>query len=411
MDDTQRAAELRKMQRLATGLLVAVTILFLITSLLQGWAPWLGFIRAFAEAAMIGALADWFAVTALFRHPLGIPIPHTAIIPARKDRIAVSFGRFVEGNFLDPDKIAERLRRQDLSIKLARTMRQPGRANQVADLVAEVLGGFLKVANDEDVEQLLARGLSDRLGAVPVAPLLGRVLQAATADQRHREILLQAVEVATNWIESNQAIIRKRIAGELPRWLPPIVDQKIYEKLLDAARKMLGELYHNPEHPLYDQFTATVDNWIQNLQHDPQVHARAEALKAELLAQPLLREVATSAWQDLKAAMLAQSTTPDSPLRQSITAGLSHLGDALEHDPEWRAKVDYWAEAMTRFIVGRYGRVAGEFITQTVLSWDTMETSRKIELQFGRDLQFIRINGTVVGGLAGLVIYTVSLFF
>ncbi|NTV65531.1 MAG: DUF445 domain-containing protein [Oscillochloris sp.] len=410
MDDTQRAVELRKMQRLATGLLIAVTLLFALTSLLVGRWPWLGFIRAFAEASMIGALADWFAVTALFRHPMGIPIPHTAIIPERKERIAESFGRFVESNFLDPEKIAERLQRQDLAVRLARTMRQPSRANQVADLVAEILGGLLKVANDEDVEQLLAQGLSDRLGAVPVAPLLGRVLQTAAADQRHREILLQVMEAGTVWIEANQMAIRKRIASELPRWLPPIVDQKIYEKLLDSARRMLGEISMNPNHPLYDDFTVMVDNWIENLQHDPQVRERGEALKAEFLAQPLLREVASSAWQDFKAGLVVQSSEVDSPLRQSIASGLAHLGDVLERQPEWRAKVDTWLEGMVRFVIGRYGRVAGEFITQTVNSWDTMETSRKIELQFGRDLQFIRINGTVVGGLAGLVIYTISLF-
>jgi uncharacterized membrane-anchored protein YjiN (DUF445 family) len=409
MNDTERAAELRKMQRLATGLLVAVTLLFALTSALIGRWPWLGFIRAFAEASMIGALADWFAVTALFRHPLGIPIPHTAIIPERKERIAISFGRFVETNFLDPDKIAERLNRQDLAMRLARTMRQPARANQVADFVAEALGGLLKVANDEDVEQLLAQGLSDRLGAVPVAPLIGRVLETAAADQRHREILLQAVELGTTWIEANQAGIRRRIAGELPRWLPPIVDKTIYEKLLEGSRRMLGELAMNPQHPLYDDFTATVDAWIQNLQHDPQVRARGEELKAEFLAQPLLREVASATWQDFKSGLVTQSTSPESPLRQSIASGLARLGDALEHDPEWRAKVDSWVASMTRFIVGRYGRVAGEFITQTVNGWDTMETSRKIELMFGRDLQFIRINGTVVGGLAGLVIYVISL--
>jgi uncharacterized membrane-anchored protein YjiN (DUF445 family) len=411
MDDTQRAAELRKMQWMATGLLIGVTLLFVITSALLGWAPWLGFVRAFAEAAMIGALADWFAVTALFRHPLGIPIPHTAIIPARKDRIAVSFGGFVERNFLDPDKIGERLRRQDVAGRLARSLRQPERAARVADFAAEALGGLLRVANDEDVGQLLARGLSDRLGAVPAAPLVGRLLGAAAADQRHREILVQVVQVATDWIEVNQASIRRRIAGELPSWLPPIVDQKIYEKLLDAARRTLAELHDNPDHPLYGQFIATVDHWIENLQYDPQVRARGEELKAELLAQPMLREVAASVWQDLKAALMAQSVAPDSPLRRSIASGLSHLGDALERDPEWRAKVDGWAEGLARYAVTRYGRSAGEFITQTVHGWDAVDTSRKIELQFGRDLQFIRINGTVVGGLAGLVIYAVSLLF
>jgi uncharacterized membrane-anchored protein YjiN (DUF445 family) len=409
MNDIQRAAELRKMQRLATGLLVGVTLLFLLTSALLRYAPWLGFVRAFAEAAMVGAVADWFAVTALFRHPLGIPIPHTAIIPARKDRIAVSFGGFVERNFLDPDKIADRLRRQDVAGRLARSMRNPERAAQVADFVGDALGGLLRVANDDDVGLLLSRGLSDRLGAVQAAPMIGKLLGAAAVDERQREILVQVVQVSTEWIEANQEGIRKRIAGELPGWLPPIVDQKIYEKLLDTARRTLGELRENPNHPLYDQFIATVDHWIENLQYDPQVRARGEEIKAELLAQPVLREVAASVWQDLKAALMTQSSTPDSPLRRSIAVGLTHLGDALERDAEWRAKVDGWAEGLARFVVARYGHTAAEFITHTVNGWDAVDTSRKIEMQFGRDLQFIRINGTVVGGLVGLVIYAVSL--
>ncbi|GAB4215825.1 MAG: DUF445 domain-containing protein [Roseiflexaceae bacterium] len=409
MDDTQRAADLRKMQRIATGLLVAMTLLFVITSVFEGRLLWLGFVRAFAEAAMIGALADWFAVTALFRHPLGLPIPHTAIIPARKSRIADSFGTFVERNFIDPERIAERLRRQDVAGRLARLMRQPERAAQIADVAAEGLGGLLRVANDEDVGQLLARGFSERLDAIPATPMIGRLLGAAAEDQRQREILVQLVEVATGWIETNQDSIRKRIAGELPVWLPSIVDQKIYEKLLDAARRTLSELHANPNHPLYDQFTTTVDTWIANLQHDPLVRARGEEIKSELLAQPVVREIAGSVWQDLKASLLAQSSTPDSQLRRSIAAALAHLGDALERDPEWRAKVNGWAETAVRYLVKRYGRSAGEFITQTVNGWDTIDTVRKIELQFGRDLQFIRINGTIVGGLAGLVIYTLSL--
>jgi uncharacterized membrane-anchored protein YjiN (DUF445 family) len=411
MNDIQRAAELRKMQRLASGLLAAVTIIFLISSALLGRAPWLGFVRAFAEAAMIGALADWFAVTALFRHPLGLPIPHTAIIPSRKDRIAVSFGGFVERNFLDPEKIVERLRRQDVAGRLAKLLRQPERSAQVADFAAESLAGLLRVANDDDVGQLLARGLSDRLGAVQATPLIGQILGVALADQRQRDILVQVVRVATDWIESNQQSIRSRIAGELPGWLPPIVDQKIYEKLLETARRTLRDLSENPEHPLYAQFTETIDRWIVNLQFDPQVRTRGEELKAELLAQPMLRDVAAAVWQDLKAALLAQSVAPDSPLRRSIAAGLAHLGDALESDAEWRAKVEGWAETVTRYVVRRYGRTAGEFITQTVSGWDAADTSRKIELQFGRDLQFIRINGTIVGGLAGLAIYAVSLLF
>jgi uncharacterized membrane-anchored protein YjiN (DUF445 family) len=409
MDDTQRAAELRRMQQIATGLLVAATIIFLVASLFRELGPWVGFVRAFAEAAMIGALADWFAVTALFRHPLGIPIPHTAIVPRRKDRIAESFGRFIERNFLDPEKIALRVRRQDVAGRVARWLRQPQRSAQVADLAAESLAGLLQVANDDEVGGLIERALSERLAAVPATPVVGRLLGAVVAGHRQRDILLQLVRVLTQWVETHEEVVRKRIAGELPPWLPRVVDQKIYERLLDGARKTLIELSESPDHPLYAQFNQMLDRWIVNLQYDPEVRARGEELKAELLAHPMLREVAGSLWQDLKGGLLAQCATPGSPLRASIARGLTHLGDVLERDPDWRSRVDGWAEDLARYAVRRYGGSAGEFVTQTVRSWEASDVTRKIELQFGRDLQFIRINGTLVGGLAGLVIYTVSL--
>jgi uncharacterized membrane-anchored protein YjiN (DUF445 family) len=409
MDDTQRAAQLRQMQLIATGLLVAATVVFIITTIFRELAPWVPFVRAFAEAAMIGALADWFAVTALFRHPLGIPIPHTAIVPKRKDRIAESFGRFVERNFLDPEKIVVRLRRQDLAGRLARWLRQPERSAQVADLAAESLAGLLKVANDDEVGALIERALGERIGAVPATPVVGRLLGAVVAGSRQRDILLQLARVATQWVETNQESIRARIAGELPAWVPRVVDQKIYERILDGARKTLAELSENPEHPLYEQFNQTLNRWVVNLQYDPEVRARGEELKQELLAHPMLREVAASLWQDLKGGLLTQAATPGSPLRLSIARGLAHLGDVLERDPEWRTRVDGWAEDLARYLVRRYGRSAGEFVTHTVQAWEAQEITRKIELQFGRDLQFIRINGTIVGGLAGLVIYSVSL--
>ncbi|RRR66470.1 MAG: DUF445 domain-containing protein [Candidatus Viridilinea halotolerans] len=411
MNETQRIQQLQRMQRIATGLLVAMALTFAITSYFHDVAPWVGFVRAFAEAAMVGAIADWFAVTALFRHPLGLPIPHTAIVPRRKDSIAESFGGFIERNFLDPDKIVARLRNQDMAGRLARWLRNPQRSAQVADLAAEGLVGLLRVANDDEVGALLQRTLDDRMRAIPATTLVARLLGVVVVEQRQRDVLLQLARVATDWIEENQALIRKRIAGELPAWMPRIVEKKIYERLLDGVRKLLAELSENPNHPLYAQFTQTLEGWIANLQYDPDVRARGEELKQEVLNHPILREMAGNLWQDLKGGILQQSSAANSPLRLSIARGLAHLGDVLESDPDWRERVDGWAEDLTRYIVGRYGRVAGDFVTQTVKGWEASDVSRKIELQFGRDLQFIRINGTVVGGFVGLLIHIVSHFF
>jgi uncharacterized membrane-anchored protein YjiN (DUF445 family) len=411
MDDVvQRTLALRKMQRIATGLLIVAAMVFVVSKIFEDASPILPFVRAFSEAAMIGALADWFAVTALFRHPLGIPIPHTAIVPARKERIAESFGRFIERNFLDADRIAMIIRRQDPALRLAGWLARPERSRQVADFVAESLGGILRVANDDDVGRLIATGLSDRLTNVPAAPMIGRLLGTVIAEQRQHEVLRQLVRTVATWVEQNEEAIRLRIAGELPTWVPRIVDQRIYGRLVDGLQRTLEDLERDSAHPLYEQFTLLVDRWIVNLQYDPDVRQRGEALKAELLEHPMLRDIAASVWQDLKAGLLAQSTMPDSPLRRSVEQGIVQIAATLANDPEWRTKIDQWAEEAARAIVQRYGRTAGDFVSNTVRSWDTDETTNRIELMFGRDLQFIRINGTIVGGLAGLVIYTISLW-
>ncbi len=409
MEDQQRIADLQRMQRIATGLLALAGIVFVIASIWRDAAPWVPFVRAFAEAAMVGAFADWFAVTALFRHPLGIPIPHTAIVPARKERIAISFGRFIEENFLDPDQITERIRRQDVATRLAHWLRQPQRGAQIADVVAEAISGLLRVIDDEDVSQALARGINQRLETIPATPIAARLLGVLLAGGRQRDALMQLIGLLATIISENETEIRRRIAGELPPWVPRVVDQKIYERLLEGTQRLLRELQDDPDHPLYQQFTALIDRWIVNLQFDPQVQAQGELFKRELLAHPIVRELAQASWRDLKLTLIEQSMSPSSALHRSIALAVGRFADLLERDPEWREKIDRWLSAAITALVRRYRRSIGEFVTQTVNGWDTQLTTRRIELQFGRDLQFIRINGTIVGGLVGLIIYTLSL--
>ncbi|MFN3373154.1 MAG: DUF445 domain-containing protein [Chloroflexus sp.] len=240
--------------------------------------------------------------------------------------------------------------------------------------------------------------------------MAGRMLGVLVAGGRQRDALMQLVSLLTEVIASNEKEIRRRIAGELPAWVPRIVDQRIYERLLEGIQRLLRELREDPDHPLYQQFTALIDRWIVDLQFDPQVQQQGEALKQEILSHPVVRELAQASWRDLKLTLLGQSVSPSSTLRRSIVTAVGRFADLLEHDPEWRAKVEHWVTAAVAALVRRYGHAIGEFVTQTVNSWDTAEVTRKIELQFGRDLQFIRINGTIVGGLVGLVIYSVSLF-
>jgi len=410
-DDQQRIIDLRRMQRLATGLLVAAGVLFVLTSIFRDVAPWVPFVRAFAEAAMVGAFADWFAVTALFRHPLGIPIPHTAIIPKRKPQIAVGFGHFIAHNFLDPDQITTRIRSQNLVKRLAKWLRSPERANQIADAVTEIIRGILNVIDDDEVSRALSRGLNQRLETIRAAPLVGRFLGILLAGDRQRDALVQLINLLAEVIATNENEIRRRIARELPPWVPRIVDRRIYERLLEGVQRLLDELRGNPDHPVYHQFAGLIDRWIVDLQFDPQMQQQIDGLKHELINHPVAQELVRMSWRDLKLTLLEQSVTSSSSLRRSIVVAVERFADLIEDNDEWYEKIENWMTEAVVALVGRYRHVIGEFVTQVVNSWDTQMTTRKIELQFGRDLQFIRINGTIVGGLVGLIIYSVSLLF
>jgi len=410
-DDQQRIIDLRRMQRLATGLLVAAGVLFVLTSIFRDVAPWVPFVRAFAEAAMVGAFADWFAVTALFRHPLGIPIPHTAIIPKRKPQIAVGFGHFIAHNFLDPDQITTRIRSQNLVKRLAKWLRSPERANQIADAVTEIIRGILNVIDDDEVSRALSRGLNQRLETIRAAPLVGRFLEILLAGDRQRDALVQLINLLAEVIATNENEIRRRIARELPPWVPRIVDRRIYERLLEGVQRLLDELRGNPDHPVYHQFAGLIDRWIVDLQFDPQMQQQIDGLKHELINHPVAQELVRMSWRDLKLTLLEQSVTSSSSLRRSIVVAVERFADLIEDNDEWYEKIENWMTEAVVALVGRYRHVIGEFVTQVVNSWDTQMTTRKIELQFGRDLQFIRINGTIVGGLVGLIIHSVSLLF
>ena len=408
-DEPSRQAELNRMKQLATGLLVVVSLTFVAASLFERRAPWLSFVRAMAEAAMVGAIADWFAVTALFRRPLGLPIPHTAIIPRRKDSIGASIGRFVQENFLAQEVIQGRLRSVNIAQEAARWIIQAAHGAQIAGLLAAGIGGAVQVLNDADVQALIERAVIGRVRSTRAAPLLGRVLALVVSEQRQAELLDAILQFAARWVHQNQAAIRERINRELPWWLPRSVDKEIYRRLLDAVEAMLHEVSREPAHPLHQQFNAAVRQFIVDLQSNPAYIAKGEAVKDELLQHPIVRELSATLWLDLKTWLREQSAQPDSEMRQSIQRAIAHIGAVILEDEALAQKVNYWIEQIALFAIREYGHEVAHLIEQTVRNWDAEVTSRKIELQIGKDLQYIRINGTVVGGLAGLLIYSASL--
>jgi len=410
--DDEKRARLISMKRNATGMLIAAAVVFLITRLLEGRWPWLGYIRATAEASMVGGLADWFAVTALFKHPLGIPIPHTAIIPERKDRIGRALGGFVQNNFLSREVVAVRLANLHPGERIASWLVVPENAHRVAQHAAAGLAGAAHVLRDEDVQAMIEKGLVSRLRKVHAAPLLANLLSVLTADGRHQDLLDAALRGLADTIDRNEEVIRERIGEETPRWFPEFVDEKIHEKVVGAMQRTIDQVAHDPNHPLRARFDEAVAHFIDELKHSPAAIARAEAIKEDILTHKAVGSFAGSIWQEAKESLLERAAHADAEGKGggAVERGLQAVGKTILNDPAVLAKVDEWILDAVLYAVEEYRGEVAALIEHTVSNWDPQATSEKIELQVGRDLQFIRINGTLVGGLVGLLLYVLSRF-
>ena len=404
----ERQARLTRMKRIATGLFVFVTAIFIVTRVLEARYPWLGWVRAMSEAAMVGALADWFAVTALFRHPMGIPIPHTAIVPNRKDRIGASLGGFVQNNFLSPDLIRAKLQQIGISRRIGEWLREPANARKISMHASKALAGTVQVLRDDDVQDLLDRSVIARIRATRVAPVVGNALSLITASNRHQELLDEALKLLDRVVDQNDEVIRDRIRKESPWWLPESVDNKIHDKIVTAIENLLHAVTTDPNHPLRARFDAAVDRFVERLKTSPEVIAKGEELKEELLAHPSVRQFSAAVWTDAKEAIVQYSERPVDGEVRPIDRGIVSLGETMLEDPDLLAKVDGWILDATLYVVEQYRTEVGQFIADTVRGWDPEDTSRKIELAVGRDLQFIRINGTIMGALVGLLLYLVG---
>ena len=407
----ERQRNLDRMKRRATGLLVAMGVVFVLASVFEPQYPWLGYIRATAEASMVGGVADWFAITALFRHPLNIPIPHTAIIPSRKDRIGRSLGNFVQNNFLSPDVLAAKLRAAQISRRAAEWLSNPENARKAAENLASVLRSTVNVVRDEDVHALLDRSVVEPLRRIPIAPVLSKGLEVLTVDDRHQQLLDRVIHGLIRLVAENEALIRDRIREESPWWVPEMVDDRIHQKVLGGIERTLYEVGADPNHQLRHQFDELLADWIVQLQQSPEVIARAEAIKHQVLDPETSGRLAASLWEEAKAALGRQSQEGDGGPLDAVARGLSALGTAALEDEALLQKVDGWIIGAVLRVVEQHRHEVGQLIAQTVSAWDPEETSRRIELLVGRDLQFIRINGTLVGGLVGLLIYSATRMF
>ncbi len=410
-DVEEKQRQLDRMKRRATGLLVAMGCVFLIARVLEPRYPWLGYLRATAEAAMVGGVADWFAITALFRHPLNIPIPHTAIIPRRKDRIGRTLGNFVQNNFLSHEVLGAKLQAAQLSRRAAEWLSQPENSRAVARHAASALRGATEVVSDEEVHALLERSVVEPLRHMPIAPVLAKGLTLLTVNDRHQQLLDRLLQGLTGLIAGNQTLIRDRIREESPWWVPEFVDDRVHTKVIAGIERTLLEVGADPAHPLRLQFDELLSDWIVQLRESPEAIARAETLKQQLFDNPTSRRLSASLWEELKRTLDRQEAASMDGAPGAVDRGLNALAAAALKDEALLAKIDGWIGAAVLRVVEQHRHEVGHLIAHTVSSWDPDQTSRRIELAVGRDLQFIRINGTLVGGLVGLLIYTASRLF
>jgi uncharacterized membrane-anchored protein YjiN (DUF445 family) len=392
----------------ATGLLAVAAAVYGLASFFESRFPWLGYVRATAEASLVGGLADWFAVTALFRHPLGLKIPHTAIVATRKDRIGRILGNFVQNHFLSYDVIAANLHAVRPAERAARWLSDPANARTIAQQVASGLAKTLEAIPHDEAHALVHQVVTARLRATRMAPALGKTLSLVLTDDRHQALLNEAVRLAAQSVRENREMIRERVRAESPWWVPGVVDDKIYQRIISAVETVLRDIGERPDHPLRAAFDRALRDFVDRLQHAPDVIARAEALKEEWLADPAVAELSTHLWEATRRAVIGYATRADGAAPGPLERGLSEFGSALLENPALLAEMDALLIDTTAAVVERYRREIGDLIAQTVTGWDPELTSRRFELAVGRDLQFVRINGTLVGGLVGLVIYALS---
>jgi len=404
-----RARQLAAARRRATALLAGVTVLFVAVTAAGAHGTLLGYVQAGAEASMVGGVADWFAVTALFRHPLGLPIPHTALIVERKDQFAATLGRFVQENFLNADVLAERIRAASLVPRLSAWLAEPANAARVAGHAADAVVTVAEALRDEDVQRVLTAELTRAIDTVEVAPLAGRALRVVIAGGHHAELFNTIMFAADRYLGEHQAELRDLFEGEAPRWIPDAVYRRAFDRLYLRLRQRLVTMAGDPDDETRRQFDAWIAGLPDRLETDPELRERGERLKRDVLGSTLLRDWSSSLWQKAKDALRTQAADPESELRRRLADLLTAGGRRLGSDHRLSDGLERMVESGARALADHFHDDLAELVTGTIERWDAAETSSQLELLLGRDLQYIRINGTVVGAGVGLILHAITL--
>lgn len=402
----------KRMQRLATGMLITMLVILVLANLFLSVHPLVGYLRAFAEAAVVGALADWFAVTALFRQPLGLPIPHTAIIPRNKERIGQSLGRFVEHNFASPEVVSAKLTGVDLSGKLAQWLSAPERTEVFADRVISLIPQLLGSVDGHQVQHFVSDSVSRRARGINLGPLLGEVVAMLTAEKRHQALLDKLLRAADEYVSANEPRIRQRVRDNTAWfWQRLSMDEKVADSVVAALREIVAEIARDPAHPLRLKLDEVIGKLARDLATSPEYREQIAQHTRKLLDYPALHDYAAGVWRDILTSMHEDISGKNSHVKAWLREATQAAAHALLRDEQLRWRLNEWMHNVAVEVVQAHQRDVGLLIADTVRDWDTATITHRIEQQVGEDLQYIRINGTLIGGLVGLAIYTISRAF
>ena len=394
----------------ATGLLLVMAIIFVAARAFEHDYPALAFVKAFAEAAMVGGLADWFAVTALFRHPLGLPIPHTAIIPRNKDRIGQALATFLKENFLIAPVVARRMRNIDLAAAAGRFLRTPeGEGSRIRAGASRLIADIFESLDDERLGGIVKGAVATRIRKMEVSPVLGHALASAIDENRHVPMLEAAIRWMARGLDANEPLIRQMVHKKA-NWVLKLagLETKLADSVVDGLRKLTVEMSTDPDHPVRIKVQEALVQLAQDLQSKPETREKVEAMKEELLANRSVSLWLDTLWQKGRAAVIRAARNPDAAMAGKLGEVLRTMGGTLESDPRLRRAINQFARRAVAGMAASYGGSIVKLVSETIRSWDARTITARLESAVGRDLQYIRINGTLVGGLVGLILHALD---
>lgn len=413
MSDEAKRKQLQKYKAFATGLFLLMAVIFIITTILQKSydSHWIGYVRAFSEAAMVGALADWFAVTALFRHPLGLPIPHTNLIESSQQKLGDNLGNFVVTNFLSPQNIRPYIQKLKISSFVGEWLSKEKNQNVLIVNLSEIVLDILNKLDDSEVSDFISKKVSEMTDSIKLNAILGNGVQYLLEKNDHQKIISNLSAQIKDYIILNEDLIQERVKKGSYSFVPSFVDNKIADKIASGLAEFFKEIEENPNHEIRDLITKKIYEFSTDLKEDPKWNDEFKTIKNDLLKNDKLSEYSADIWNSIKKTLTEELQNDDSTLKNYLTKNLNEFSQNLKSDEKLQNKIDSWVRMTAYKYILKNTHQFGSLISSTVGNWQGKELSEKLELEVGKDLQFIRVNGTLVGGLVGLIIYTIAHFF